>query len=68
MDDGVRSDPGEGERFDDGVRVALIKAALLHLTVLEFTVEGEGYDGPDPHTPPVHALEWERFAESALAG
>ena len=45
----MRNGPGEGERFEDDVRIALIKGALPHLTVLEFTVFGEGYDGPDPH-------------------
>jgi len=54
MDDGIRSGPGEGERFENEIRVALIKGALPHVTVLEFTVDGEGYDGPDPHTHTDH--------------
>src|SRR3954463_3365659 len=52
--DGIRSGPGEGERFEDDIRVALIKGALPHVTVLEFIVDGEGYDGPDPHTHSDH--------------
>ena len=51
--DGVRSGPDEGERFENDVRLALIKAALPHLTVLEFTAEG-AYEGPDPHTHEDH--------------
>jgi quercetin dioxygenase-like cupin family protein len=54
MDDGVRTGPGEGERFEDDVRLALIKGALPHLTVLEFTASDKGYEGPDPHTHPDH--------------
>jgi quercetin dioxygenase-like cupin family protein len=50
VDEAVHTGPGEGERFEDDVRVALIKAALPHLTVLEFDVFGDGYEGPDPHT------------------
>ena len=53
MDGGVRSDPGGGERFENDVRVALIKAALPHLTVLEFAIDG-AYEGPDPHTHADH--------------
>jgi quercetin dioxygenase-like cupin family protein len=52
--DGVRSGPGEGERFEDDVRLALIKGALPDVTMLEFTIYGEGYDGPDPHTHDDH--------------
>ena len=48
------SNPGEGERFEDDVRLALIKAALPHVTVLEFEITGEGYEGPDPHTHDDH--------------
>ena len=50
----MRHGPGEGERFEDDVRVALIKGALPQLTVLEFDVFGDGYDGPDPHTHDDH--------------
>ena len=52
--EGVRSDPGEGERFENDVRSVLIKAALPHVTVLEFTVESDAYEGPDPHTHDEH--------------
>jgi quercetin dioxygenase-like cupin family protein len=52
--DGVRNDPGEGERFEDERRLVLIKAALPDMTVLEFDVFGEGYEGPDPHTHADH--------------
>ena len=30
-------------------RVAIVKGALPHLSVFEFTIEGP-FDGPDPHT------------------
>ena len=53
MEGGVRTGPGDGERFENDVRLALIKAALPHLTVLEFTAEG-AYEGPDPHTHEDH--------------
>ena len=46
MDDGVRSDPGEGERFENDVRLALIKGALPHLTVLEFTARARATTAP----------------------
>jgi quercetin dioxygenase-like cupin family protein len=52
--DGIRNDPGEGERFEDEIRTALVKCALPHLTAIEFTVHGEGYEGPDPHTHADH--------------
>lgn len=48
------SGPGEGERFENDRRVALIKAALPDLTVLEFTIESDAYEGPDPHTHDDH--------------
>lgn len=48
--DGVRSGPDEGERFENELRLALVKGALPQLTVLEFTLEGDGYERPDPHT------------------
>jgi quercetin dioxygenase-like cupin family protein len=54
VDEAVRHGPGEGERYEDDVRVALIKGALPQLTVLEFDVFGDGYDGPDPHTHDDH--------------
>jgi mannose-6-phosphate isomerase-like protein (cupin superfamily) len=54
MSDGVLHGPGEGERFEDDVRVAVIKAALPHLTVLEFDVTGGDDYGPDPHTHDDH--------------
>ena len=54
MDEGVRSGPGEGERFENEIRTALVRCALPHLTVLEFAIHGEGYDGPDPHTHDGH--------------
>ena len=51
MPDGVANGPGEGEalRNSQTGRVALVKCALPHLSVFEFTFEGP-YDGPDPHT------------------
>jgi len=47
---GVHTGPGEGERFEDDVRVALIKCALPDTTVIEFSVVADGYPGVDPHT------------------
>jgi quercetin dioxygenase-like cupin family protein len=57
--DGILNGPGEGEalRNATGNRVALVKGALPHVTVLEFTIEGP-FDGPDPHT---HADETDSF-------
>jgi quercetin dioxygenase-like cupin family protein len=51
MADGVVSGPGEGEalRSERTRRVALAKAALPHLSVFEFTIEGP-FEGPEPHT------------------
>ena len=51
MADGVVNGPGEGEalRSERSRRVAVVKAALPHLSVFEFTIEGP-FDGPDPHT------------------
>ena len=47
--EGVRSGPGEGERFENDIRVALIKCALPGLTTIEFTVETDRDFGPEPH-------------------
>src|SRR3954454_13933834 len=51
MTDGVLHHPGDGEALRNarGNRVAVVKAALPHLSVFEFTIEGP-FDGPDPHT------------------
>jgi quercetin dioxygenase-like cupin family protein len=51
VSEGVLNGPGEGEllRNARGNRTTLVKAALPHVTVLEFTIEGP-FDGPDPHT------------------
>jgi quercetin dioxygenase-like cupin family protein len=40
---------GEALRNAQGNRVAVVKAALPHLSVFEFTIDGP-FDGPDPHT------------------
>src|SRR5207248_2775069 len=55
MADGVVSGPGEGEALRKASvgRVALVKAALPHVTVFEFTMEGP-FGGPDPHTHDDH--------------
>lgn len=50
MAEAVRTGPGEGERFENDVRVALVKCALPDTTVIEFTVLADGFEGPDPHT------------------
>jgi mannose-6-phosphate isomerase-like protein (cupin superfamily) len=49
--DGVVNGPGEGEALRNAAngRVALVKGALPHLEVYEFTIHGP-FDGPDPHT------------------
>ncbi len=59
MTDGVLNGPGDGEllRNESGNRIALVKAALPHITVFEFTITGP-FDGPDPHT---HADETDSF-------
>ncbi len=59
MQDGILSGPGEGEllRNASGSRVSIVKAALPHLAVFEFTIEGP-FDGPEPHT---HADETDSF-------
>jgi quercetin dioxygenase-like cupin family protein len=51
MSEGVLTGPGEGEalRNESGNRLALVKGALPHISVFEFTIEGP-FDGPDPHT------------------
>ena len=51
MSEGVLNGPGEGETLRNarGNRTAIVKAALPHLTVFEFTIEGP-FEGPDPHT------------------
>ena len=51
MSEGVLNGPGDGEllRNARGNRTAIVKAALPHVTVFEFTIEGP-FDGPDPHT------------------
>jgi mannose-6-phosphate isomerase-like protein (cupin superfamily) len=48
---GVLWGPGDGEalRNEAGNRVAVVKAALPHLSVFEFTIVGP-FDGPEPHT------------------
>jgi quercetin dioxygenase-like cupin family protein len=59
MPEGIRIGPGEGEllRNASGSRVSIVKAALPHLAVFEFTIEGP-FDGPEPHT---HADETDSF-------
>ena len=59
MPDGILTGPGEGEllRNERGNRVALVKGALPHLSVFEFTIEGP-FEGPDPHT---HTDETDSF-------
>ncbi|HEY6016144.1 MAG TPA: cupin domain-containing protein [Gaiellaceae bacterium] len=54
MEGEIVSGPGEGERFVNDRRIALIKAALPDVTVLEFTIESDAYEGPDPHTHADH--------------
>jgi quercetin dioxygenase-like cupin family protein len=51
MGDGIVLGPGEGEalRKPGGGRVAVVKAGIDDLTVLEFTIEGP-FEGPSPHT------------------
>jgi quercetin dioxygenase-like cupin family protein len=55
MAEGIVLAPGEGEalRKPGGGRVAVVKAGLPDVTVLEFTVEGP-FDGPEPHTHADH--------------
>ena len=50
MAEGIVLGPGEGEtlRNPENGRVAVVKAGLDDLTVLEFTIEGP-FDGPSPH-------------------
>jgi quercetin dioxygenase-like cupin family protein len=57
--DGVVNGPGEGEALRNSAtgRVALVKGALPHLEVYEFTIQGP-FDGPDPHT---HADQTDAF-------
>jgi quercetin dioxygenase-like cupin family protein len=59
MADGIVLRPGEGEalRKPGGGRLAVVKAGLPHVAVLEFTIEGP-FEGPDPHT---HADETDSF-------
>jgi quercetin dioxygenase-like cupin family protein len=45
--------PGEGERLARGNRVALVKAALPDVAVLEFELDGP-FTGPDVHTHDDH--------------
>jgi len=49
--DGILTGPGEGEplRNEKGNRVALVKGALPHVSVFEFTIDGP-FAGPEPHT------------------
>src|SRR3954469_4292456 len=51
MDELILHDEGGGEslRNEQGNRIAVVKAALPHLSVFEFTIEGP-FEGPDPHT------------------
>ncbi len=51
MPEGILNGPGEGKllRNASGNRVSIVKAALPHLAVFEFTIEGP-FDGPEPHT------------------
>jgi mannose-6-phosphate isomerase-like protein (cupin superfamily) len=51
VSEGVLNGPGEGETLRNarGNRTTVVKAALPHVTVFEFTIEGP-FDGPDPHT------------------
>ena len=44
-------------RNKQGNRVVLVKGALPHISVFEFTIEGP-FEGPDPHT---HADETDSF-------
>jgi quercetin dioxygenase-like cupin family protein len=48
---GILRSPGDGEalRNTTGTRVAVVKAALPHISVFEFTIDGP-FDGPEPHT------------------
>ena len=59
MTEGILNGPGEGEllRNASGNRVSIVKGALPHLAVFEFTIEGP-FDGPEPHT---HADETDSF-------
>jgi quercetin dioxygenase-like cupin family protein len=57
--EGILSGPGEGEllRNEQGNRVVLVKGALPHISVFEFTIEGP-FEGPEPHT---HTDETDSF-------
>ena len=59
MSEGVVNGPGEGEvlRNSETGRIAIVKAALPHLSVFEFTIEGP-WEGPPPHT---HDSETDSF-------
>jgi quercetin dioxygenase-like cupin family protein len=51
MAEGIVLGPGEGEALHnrENGRVAVVKAGVDDLTVLEFTIEGP-VEGPSPHT------------------
>jgi|SRR4051794_36821639 quercetin dioxygenase-like cupin family protein len=53
MAEGIVHGPDGGEALRKPGRVALVKAGLPDLTVLEFTIEGP-FDGPAPHTHDDH--------------
>jgi quercetin dioxygenase-like cupin family protein len=53
MADAIVQRPGEGEALRKPRRVAVVKAGLPHLTVLEFTIEGP-FEGASPHTHDDH--------------
>jgi quercetin dioxygenase-like cupin family protein len=57
--EGILNGPGEGEllRNEQGNRVVLVKGALPHVSIFEFTIEGP-FEGPEPHT---HADETDSF-------
>jgi quercetin dioxygenase-like cupin family protein len=57
MADGIVHRPGEGEALRRARRIALVKAGLPDLTVLEFTIEGP-FEGASPHT---HADQTDSF-------
>jgi len=51
VSEGVLNRAGEGEtlRNERGNRTAIVKTALPHVSVFEFTIEGP-FEGPEPHT------------------
>src|SRR3954452_19610968 len=53
MVEGIVLHDGEGEPLRKSRRLAVVKAGVPDLTVLEFTIEGP-FEGPSPHTHDDH--------------